>query len=139
MTKRSSSNDQKLAIGIDAVLSGTTPGTAVAIDTLGSANIVIHVFTGTITDAGTAAGITWALTECDTSGGSYTAVAAAEIDGSLADLSILLDTDDNKYIGSIGYLGTKRFLKITPTGTAGTDGAVKAVAIMTELAFSKNA
>jgi len=138
MTKRSFKNDQKLAIGIDATLSGATPGTAVAIDTQGANNVVIHVFTGTITDAGTAAGITWALTECDTSGGSYTAVNSDEIDGSLADLSILLDTDDNKYIGSIGYLGIKRFIKITPTGTAGTDGAVKAVAILSDLTFSKN-
>ena len=137
MTKRSFKNDQKLAIGIDATLADATPGTAVAIDTQGANNVVIHIFTGTITDAGTA-GITWALTECDTSGGSYTAVASDEIDGSLADLSILLDGDDDKYIGSIGYLGNKRFIKITPTGTADTDGAVKAVAILSDLTFSKN-
>lgn len=130
MATRNDKENQKLAIGIDATLSGATPGTPVEIDTYGYNDITLHVFTGTVTDAGTAAGITWVLTESDTSGSGFTAVADADLVGLESDLSILVDGDDDKWIGAIGYIGSKRYLNLTPTGSTGTDAAVKAVAIM---------
>lgn len=138
MATRNSKYDQKLVIGIDAVLSGTTPGTSANIDTIDANDVVMYVFTGTITDAGTSAGITWALQESDVADSGYTAVDSSEIIGSLADLSILEDTDDNKVMGSIGYVGKKRYLRLIPTGTTGTDGAVKVVVIMNRLSLSTN-
>lgn len=132
MATRNDKENQKLAIGIDATLSGTTPGTAVEIDTYGYNDVSLHVFTGTVTDAGTAAGITWELTESDTSGSGYSAVADADLVGLESDLAITADGDDDKWIGALGYIGAKRYLKLTPTGTTGTNAAVKAVAIMRE-------
>ncbi len=57
------------------------------------------------------------LTECDTSGGTFTDVAAADIIGST---NIVIDSsseDETAY--KIGYKGSKRFVKgvATPTGT----------------------
>ncbi len=126
---RSNKDNQTLKIAIDATLSGTTAGTPTAVDRIGFNSVTFHVFTGTVTDAGTATGITWVLSESDDNS-SYSAVADADLDGLEADLAITLDTSDNAVIGKLGYIGSKRYLKLTPTGTTGTDAAVKAVAIL---------
>lgn len=128
---RSNKENQTLKIAIDATLSGTTAGTALAVDRLGFNSVTFHVFTGTVTDAGTAAGITWELTESDDNS-TYTAVADVDLDGLESDLAITLDTSDAVVIGKLGYLGSKRYLKLTPTGTTATDAAVKAVAILSQ-------
>lgn len=117
------------AVAIET-LSGTTPGTAIAIDRQGYSSVTLVVGTGAITDAGTAAGIVWELTESDASDSGYTAVGDGDLIGTEAGLSILLDTDDNKIIGTLGYKGNKRYLKLTPTGSTGTDGTVYAICIL---------
>lgn len=117
-----SSITHKLAIL--ATLSGVTPGTAIEIDTKGYESVTFNVFTGTITDAGTAAGIVWELQESDTSGSGYTAVANDYLLGLETDLTITSDASDNVYIGKLGYIGKKRYLKLIPTGSASTDGTV---------------
>lgn len=126
---RDGKNNQGFAIGIDATLSGATPGTANAVDGRGYNSVTYHVFTGTVTDAGTAAGITWELQESDDDS-TYTAVADADLIGSESDLAITSDDSDDAVIGKIGYIGTKRYTKLIPTGTAGTNAEVKAVAVL---------
>jgi hypothetical protein len=59
-----------------------------------------------------------------TAAADATAVADADLIGTEAALTVTADTDDNKLIGSIGYRGSKRYVRIVATGTAGTDAAV---------------
>lgn len=56
------------------------------------------------------------IEECDTSGGSYTAVADADLNGTEALAGFQFD-DDNE-CRKIGYVGNKRYIKatITPSG-----------------------
>lgn len=111
-------------------LSGVTPGVPSIVDCLGFDSVTLVVATGNISDAGTVDGIGWELTECDTSNGTYTPVGANDLIGEMSDLAILSDTDDDKIIGKIGYRGTKRYLKLTPTGSTGTNATVYAHAIL---------
>jgi hypothetical protein len=104
----------------------TTATTSTAVDTgafNNNARDVTFVYaSGTITDGA------WAVTlqECDTSGGSYTAVPADRIFGSV---SYAL-TDDN-VVQSIGCRPTKRYVQsvITPIG-ATTGGIFSCVALL---------
>lgn len=132
MGTRSDKENQKLAIANDETLSGAGAGTAVEVDTYGYNDVTLHVFTATVTDAGTATGITWELSESDTSGSGYTAVDDADLVGSESDLAITADTQDDEWVGALGYIGNKRYLKLTPIGTSGTDASVRAVAILRE-------
>jgi hypothetical protein len=80
---------------------------ATAIDTYSTGYSEIYLLftvaaTGTVT-----------LTECDTSGGTYTAVDSSYILGSTA-----LATSDESPI--IAYIGNKRYIKATVTGTGNT-------------------
>ena len=44
--------------------------------------------------------------------------------GTEAALTVTDDADDDTAIGSIGYIGTKRYLRVVATGTTGTDATV---------------
>ena len=131
MAQKDNKNSLGYKLGIVATLSGATPGTALTVDTKGYEAVTFAVFTGTVTDAGTAAGITWELQESDNDS-SYTAVSNDYLIGLESDLSILVDTDDNKYIGKLGYIGKKRYLKLIPTGSTSTDATVIAIAVLGE-------
>jgi hypothetical protein len=91
----------------------TATATGSAVDTAGyeSATVVLDV--GTITD-GTH---TPKLTECATTGGSYTDVAAADLLGSFAALATGVTQ-------KVGYIGSKQFLKVVVTvaGSPATGG-----------------
>ncbi len=124
--RRDSKNNIGFQIAINETLSGTGAGTSAVIDTYGFNTITAIVSTATVTDAGGAAGIIWELQESDVTGSGYTAVADADLIGVESDLSITVDTQDNVVIGRLGYVGNKRFLKLIPTGSTGTDAAVLA-------------
>jgi len=112
----------------------TTTTTGTAVDTLGYEEVFIVIATGTITD-GTH---TFSLTECDTSGGTYTAVAAADIiagsTGSGANGAVVDTTaaHDNALL-VFGYRGNTRYLKVvcTVTGTPSTGGVYSAAVVGT--------
>jgi len=135
MAQKDIYSDIAYQLGIVATLSGTTPGTALSVDLLGFQACTFAVFTGTVTDAGTAAGITWELQESDDNS-AFTAVADADLIGLESDLAITDDADDNKFIGKLGYIGASRYLRLIPTGTTGTDATVVATA---SLGFPANA
>lgn len=118
-------NNAEYGLGLSATLSGTTPAAGDWIDMQGWEALTFTVSTGTVTDAGTASGFAFEVQESDTTAAAdATAVADADLVGLESALTVTDDTDDNKLIGSIGYVGSKRYVRIVATGTTGTDAAV---------------
>ena len=122
-------NNAEYGLGLSATLAGTTPAAGDWIDMQGWEALTFTVSTGTVTDAGTTSGFAFEVQESDTANADYTAVADADLIGTEAALTVTADTDDNKLIGSIGYRGGKRYVRIVATGTTGTDATVTVHAI----------
>lgn len=101
-----------------AVLSATN--TSAAMDLLGFESAAIVINTGAIVSLGD---FTAKLTECDTSGGTYTDVAAADLIGTFP-ASLAADS-----VVKVGYIGSKRFLKSVITKNSGTSIAAGAVLV----------
>lgn len=118
-------NNAEYAPGFVATLSGATPQNSTIIDMQGWEALTYVVATGTVTDAGTATGITFEVQHSDdTVGANFTAVPDSGLIGLETDLTIDQDTQDDVVIGSIGYRGEKRYVRIVATGTSGTDATV---------------
>jgi hypothetical protein len=118
-------NNAEYGLALSATLAGATPAAGDWIDMQGWEGLTFTVSTGTVTDAGTAEGFSFEVQESDTTAAAdATAVADADLIGTEAALTVTSDTDDNKMIGSIGYVGSKRYVRIVATGTTGTDAAV---------------
>jgi hypothetical protein len=118
-------NDAEYGLGLSATLSGTTKAEGDWIDMQGWQSLTFSVSTGTVTDAGTTAGFSFQVEEGDdTTDAGATAVADADLIGSEADLTVTSDDDDNKMVGSIGYRGSKRYVRMTAVGTTGTNAVV---------------
>lgn len=120
----------KTGIGASIVPAGNRTNATVTgeyVDLQGYEEVDVVITTGTITD-GTH---TFSLTECDTSGGSYTAVAAADIIvnasfGGTAANGAVLDTTathDNACI-TFGYIGTKRYIRVVCVTAGSTTGGI---------------
>jgi hypothetical protein len=106
-----------------ATLSGTTPANTSLIDMQGFSALTVALTTGTVTDAGTAAGFTLKLQHSDTTVGTdFVDCATSDVIG--ANLAVTEDADDDKAIGTIGYRGNKRYVRAVITGTTGTDAVV---------------
>jgi hypothetical protein len=118
-------NNAEFGLGLSATLSGATPAAGDWIDMQGWEALTFTVSTGTVTDAGTASGFSFEVQESDTTAAAdATAVADADLVGLESALTVTADTDDDKLIGSIGYIGSKRYVRIVATGTTGTNAAV---------------
>lgn len=123
-------NNAEYAKGLSATLSGATPAKGNIVDMQGWGALTFVVQTGTVTDAGTASGFSFEVQESDTTADAdFTAVANADLIGLESALTVTSDTADDDIIGSIGYVGSKRYVRIVATGTTGTDAYVAAVAI----------
>lgn len=99
----------------------TTTATSTAVDTVGFDSLAIAISIGVCTN-GTFA---FKLTECDTASGSYTDVAAADIQGTLPTVSDDQSPDAYSKASSVillGYVGSKEFVKVvcTVSGSPGT-------------------
>ena len=106
-----------------ATLSGTTPANTSLVDMQGFSALTVALTTGTVTDAGAAAGFTLKLQHSDTTVGTdFVDCAASDVIG--ANLTVTSDADDDKAIGTIGYRGNKRYVRAVITGTALTDAVV---------------
>jgi len=105
----------------------STALTGEVIDLQGYAACTFVIATGSIGDADATFAVE--VQECDTSGGSYTAVADANLIGTEA-LAGFIFSDDNKCF-KVGYQGSKRYVKIviTPTGNSGTPSAALLAAV----------
>ena len=118
-------NNAEYGLALSATLSGTTKAEGNWIDMQGWEAVTFSVSTGTVTDAGTAAGFSFQVEEGDdTTDAGATAVADADLIGLESALTVTADTDDNKLVGSIGYRGSKRYVRMTAVGTTGTDAVV---------------
>jgi hypothetical protein len=118
-------NNAEFGLGLSATLSGTSASAGDWIDMQGWEALTFTVSTGTVTDAGTTSGFSFEVQESDTTAAAdATAVADADLVGLESALTVTADDDDNKLIGSIGYVGSKRYVRIVATGTTGTDAAV---------------
>ena len=118
-------NDAEYGMGLSATLSGTTKAEGDWIDMQGWQSVTFSVGTGTVTDAGTTSGFSFQVEEGDdTTDAGAAAVADADLVGTEAALTVTSDTDDDKMIGSIGYIGSKRYVRMTAVGTTGTNAVV---------------
>lgn len=106
------------ALATATVTTGGGAVTTTAIDLGASGNnfrdVLIQVYSGTLTDG------TYAVTlqECDTSGGSYTAVDASKVQGTLPAFT----ASDDTVVKTVGVRPTKRYLQAVITPTTATSG-----------------
>ena len=106
---------------------GTTALTGEVVDLQGYGACTFVIATGSLADADATFAVE--VQECDTSGGSYTAVADANLIGTEA-LAGFIFSDDNKCF-KVGYQGSKRYVKIVVTPAANASAAlICAVAIL---------
>ena len=118
-------NNAEYGLALSATLSGVTPAAGDWIDMQGWEAVTFSVSTGTVTDAGTTSGFSFEVQESDTTAAAdATAVADADLIGTEAALTVTDDDDDDTFVGTIGYRGGKRYVRIVATGTTGTDAAV---------------
>jgi len=97
-------------------------GAGIAVDLQGYEGALFVFQSGAM--GSTAATYTWKLTECDTSGGSYTDVAAGDVLGGpvVFDQSVGADANATK---KLGYIGTKRYVKVYCTeATSGSPTSI---------------
>ena len=106
------------------------------IDGQGYGSVTYLIATGSIADAD--ATFTVLLEECDTSGGTYTAVADDDLLGTEALAGFQYD-DDNE-CRKLGYRGIKRYTRLTITPANNASAAlVAAVAVLGSPAVAKTA
>lgn len=121
-------SETTVAVGINASLSGTTPSAGNIVDVSDYQSATFALITGTVSDAGTAAGFATQIQESDTTAAAdFTAVADADLIGLESELTVTDDAADGIAIGCIGYRGTKRYVRAVLTGTTNTAAAVAGV------------
>lgn len=113
--QRDLNNDIKVVTTIEPAASITATTTGAAVDTAGYRSAVAVIHCGVHTD-GT---FTPTLEESDASGSGYTTVAAADLSGSFTAIT----SANDQSIQKVGYLGSKRYLRVVMTETVATTGA----------------
>jgi hypothetical protein len=99
-----------------------TAQTGVGVDLHGFHSALVEINCGLWTDGSHA----FQVEESDVLGSGYTAVADADLQGT--EPTVAADTGDNQ-IYRIGYKGTKRFVRVTTTGS-GTTGMAYGVNVI---------
>jgi hypothetical protein len=127
-------SNQTIIQGAPQTLSGVTPNNSALIDRRGYSSLTVYLQTGTVTDAGAAAGFTMKLQHSDTVVGTdFVDVPAAGLavglNGSTT-VTVTLDTADNVTASGVGYVGGKRYVRGVFTGTTGTDAIVNVLAVL---------
>ena len=116
------------AFGISATLSGVTPSAGNIVDLTDYQAATFLYQTGAVTDAGAAGGFTVEVQHSDTTAAAdFAAVADADLVGEESDLAVTADDVDSVAVGSIGYIGSKRYVRVVVTGTTNTDAVVNGV------------
>lgn len=109
------------------VVSDNTAAVGNVIDRLGFESVTYGIITGVLADAD--ATFTTLLEESDASGSGFTAVADADMIGTEAAASFTFANDG--VTRKLGYIGNKRFTRLTITPAANSASApVAAVAIL---------
>lgn len=116
------------AHGITATLSGVTPSKGNIVDLTDYSAATFQFLTGAVTDAGAAGGFVVEIQEsATTADANFTAVADADLVGLETELTVTSDDDDGIAVGSVGYIGTKKYVRAVVTGTTGTNAIVAGV------------
>jgi hypothetical protein len=124
-------SETTVAMGINATLSGTTPSAGNIVDVTDYQAATFCLTTGTVTDAGTAAGFTTEIQESDTTAAAdFTAVANADLIGLETALTVTDDAADGFAIGCVGYRGTKKYVRAVITGTTNTNAVVAGIWVL---------
>jgi len=98
-------------------------GAGIAVDLQGFEGALFVFQSGAM--GAVAATYTWKLTECDTSGGSYTDVAAEDMLGGTTVVFNQAVGGDANMAKKLGYIGKRQFIKVFSTeGTAGTPTSI---------------
>jgi hypothetical protein len=110
-----------------------TAQVAQVIDRAGYESLTYLINIGSVADADTT--FTVLLEECDTSGGSYTAVADADMIsqtyGTAAETAAGFQFDDDNEVRKIGYIGNKRYTRLTITPANNASAALlSAIAVL---------
>lgn len=118
MPNRENVSNLKFAAAlVPAVATNTVTSAAISLQGHDSATVLFDVGNSGDTLSGS---VYWtlSLTECDTIGGTYTAVAAADIESGVASYVIDAPAEDSLVV-AFGYIGSKPFTKgvATATGT----------------------
>jgi len=132
---RDSSNNTKVSRAISPVSeAGNTPLVSQVIDTKGYDSLMFAILTGSLGDAG-AEFTTLVEHDDDVAMGTAAAVDDAELNGTEAGASF--DQADDNLVFKIGYVGSKRYVRltITPANNA-TAALIAAVAIQTKAHIS---
>lgn len=113
-----------IAVKTTTVTTDTTTAATNNVDMQGFNAVEFFLQMGVITDGDYAL----VLTESDTSGSGYTAVADADLLGT--EPAFTTNTDDNS-VGRVGYIGSKRYLRATvvSTNTATNGGEFTVLAV----------
>ena len=109
------------AVGTTGAAGGVTSG---VIDRRGYDSIEFFYTSGT--SATVADTVTPVIFECDTTGGTFTSVASADLLPDTGEAALTLTTGVS---GNIGYRGNERYLKIRLYGTGTATALVAAVAV----------
>jgi hypothetical protein len=117
---------------VNAVKTATATSSAVNLAGFDAATIIFDIGNSADTLSGS---VYWtlSLTECDTSGGTYTAVAAADILGWAGAATYVIDAPAEDTLAvKVGYAGGKQYVKAvaTATGTHSTGTPIGAVAVL---------
>ncbi len=122
-------------IGVRAVIApaantdlGTTPLVGTVVDRLGFQSVVYLIALGTLSDVNATYAVL--LEESDASGSGFTAVADEYLSGTEADAGFTF-ADDGE-VRKLGYVGNKRYtrLTVTPTGADSGNSPISAVAVL---------
>ncbi|EKE75518.1 hypothetical protein [Oceanibaculum indicum] len=107
---------------------GTTPLVGTVIDRQGFDSLTYIITTGALTDANASYAVL--LEESDVSNDGFTAVADTDLIGTEAAAGF--DFEDDGAVRKLGYIGNKRYtrLTITPTGADSGNSPISAVAIL---------
>jgi len=125
-------NDLMNNINVKRVISpvsvaDTTAQVGQVVDGQGFGSVTYLIATGSIADVD--ATFTVLLEECDTSGGTYTAVADADLLGT--EVLAAFQFDDDNECRKLGYIGSKRYTRMTITPVLNASAALlAAVAVL---------
>lgn len=124
MHKQDMKSVSTLAFGISATLSGTTPSAGNLVDVSDYESATFLFQTGVVTVAGVS-GFSVEVQHSDsTAAASFVAVPDSDLIGLESALTVTADTQDNVPIGTIGYRGTRRYVRVVVTGTTNTNAVV---------------
>lgn len=125
MAKFDTVNDASWVVLGKLTLSGTTTVTTSLVDLQGYDACDVMFLNGTVTDAGAAAGYTIKLQEADvTTGTSFTDVATTDAVNGTVTTATTSDSADDTLTAVLGYIGGKRYVRASATGTALSDAVV---------------